>query len=223
MTKILLVENDFSLANSLEEVLLSKGYGVKKSRSLSRACQLISQENFSLAIIDRVLDDGDGLDLLAYLDALSYSTRTLILSQKKQIFDKLAGLSNGADDYLTKPFVLPELILRIQSLLEKEKIIKFESFKIGTFKFFPDTGLLQNKKVKLTLRRKEADLLTLLFKYKNLTVTKEMIVSHLYIGESKVPSFKSIAVYIRRLRMQLGSYGSLIKTVKGFGYQLRQD
>lgn len=220
MFKILILEDNMSLNTSLTDSLAKKDYQIFQVYTLKRAEILINQQIFDLVIIDRILSDGDGLNLVKYIHQENFPTRILVLSQKSQTTDRITGLNSGADDYLNKPFSLAEFILRVENLLYKYKFKKEACYQLNELQYYPQTGSLLIKNQPIHLRSRENDLLNYLFRYLNSIVTRDKIIANLWQGKV-LPNNSTIDVYIRRLRIKLGDYGQYIKTVRSFGYCLK--
>lgn len=117
MKRILLVENDVFLLTTLINTLSIEGRVINTARSLNDSFVLMKKNHYDLLISDRVMDDGDGIELVKYLHERSFTTRTLLLTKKNRSDEIVEGLRVGADDYLSKPFSLAELSLRVKKLL----------------------------------------------------------------------------------------------------------
>jgi two-component system, OmpR family, response regulator len=220
MLKALVVEDDLELAGLIKAALEKKGLKVKVLHCLKPALELIEQETFSLAIVDRVLPDGDGLELVEELMIFNYQTRVLILSTRHGVNDRIKGLKLGADEYLSKPFSHQELMLRIESLLSKQKIYTPEVISCGEIVLFPKTCILVTATKRSKLRPKEAKVLACLIYHQGLTVTDDVLLDFVWGDTGNLPSHESISVYIRRIRMALGSAADKLQTRRGIGYCL---
>ncbi|MCB9812911.1 MAG: response regulator transcription factor [Pseudomonadales bacterium] len=218
MKKILIVENDKTLLNTIADFFKSKGFTCETCSTVQKACDLIEQNDYDLLILDRILDDGDGLEVAEFLNDFNYKTRIIILSQKSKVEERINGLEIGADDYLAKPFSMSELFLRVKNLLAKQKVKNSNSLSLGKVTIFPKTGEVILKERNLTMRRKEIQILACLFKHKNHVVSRNMIIDDVWTGGMEIPTHTTLDVYIRRIRIFLGSEKALIKTVRGFGY-----
>jgi len=218
--KILLVENDLHLNRSLTDLLTSKAYQVHQVHTLHRAYQLLTNSQYNLVIIDRILDDGDGIELVAYINQVSFRSKILMLTKKSQTADKIKGLETGADDYLAKPFSYTEFILRVKKLMRMEKIKNRNYLKAGPIKLYLDQGLVVINDSKIRLRKKEIQILAYLIRFQNTVVSRQAILNHIWHKTEKIPSFNTIDVYLRRIRMKFGKYSYMIETVRGFGYRL---
>jgi DNA-binding response OmpR family regulator len=185
---------------------------------VQEANKLIENNRYTLAVVDRILPDGDGLEIVQLLDLNHYQTKILILSSKNTTQYKIDGLKNGADDYLAKPFLTAELKLRISKLLTKQKIFCYDCVVCDNIILYPDTGTLIIDGVQTQLRKKESEILECLLNHQGTIVTHNILVNHVW-SIVKTPSRKTLSVYIRRLRMRLKSEGQRLQTVKGIGFK----
>lgn len=224
MAAILVVENDLQLARTLHSALTADHYQVQLARTLAQAKAILQHRHFDVALIDLLLDDGSGLELVEYLHSCSFPTRTMIVSQLAQPEQRVTGLASGADDYLPKPISLAECLLRVRRLVSVHKLAEQAVLRSTGLTLYPETGQVktgdQNAK---HLRRRESQILGCLLKHKNRVVTREMLIDQIWLGESQPPTYSTIDVYLRRLRIALGDHGQLIETVRGFGYLLRDQ
>jgi two-component system, OmpR family, response regulator len=221
MKRILLAENEAPLAHTLSQLLVSKGLQVTQVRTLQRALKYLDQHQYDLVIVDRILDDGDGLELVEYTNQSSFSTRTLCLSQLNQTEDRIKGLDSGADEYIGKPFSGTELMLRVNNLLSKQKIIDTQVMTVGPLKLYTESGVLLVRQRQVLLRKRESEILTCLIKYRNQVISRDTIIDHVWYGDADIPTYTTLDVYIRRIRVMLRRYRYLIKTVRGFGYMFK--
>ena len=162
------------------------------------------------------------MELVEYLRDSSFATKILILSELSSTDQRILGLSGGADDYLPKPFSPAELILRVKRLTATVKVFARDSVQFGKLRLYPAEGLLEIEGIKKTLRRRETAILLCLMQHKNQVVSREMLISIVWSGEGNIPCYSTLDVYVRRLRIILGSQSGIIQTVRGFGYRLRE-
>lgn len=221
MHSILIIEDDPCLGSTLQSLLNSSHCKTTVCQSVSETYQYLETNNPELVIADRLLPDGDGLEIVDYLKNYSFKTKVLMLSQKSDVENRIEGLKNGADDYLAKPFSTKELELRICSLLNKNKFTENESLKIGNLEFFPQKGTINLNSETLKLRKKESDLLHCLISHKNQVVTRQQIIDWIWGCTEEIPTRSAIDVYIKRIRDKMGEYGKSIRTVRGFGYMFK--
>ena len=220
MSKVLLVENNIALQKTLENILKEFGHQVMTATSLDKTYILLDKHHFSLAIIDRGLDDGDGLDIVDYLNDSSFSTRTMVLTQLSKTEERIRGLRSGADDYLPKPFSTQELKLRIANLLNKSKVKQESVMNFDSTKFIESQGIVEFGDRRVQLRPKESSLLKCFLVHKGQVISRARIIDYVWGSKIDVPLTSSLDVYIRRLRIKLKGMKLTIKTVRGFGYML---
>lgn len=219
MKHILLAENDKSLSQTLYTLLHQKGFSVSCVSDLESAYEVMDSKACDLIIIDRLLDDGDGIELVSYAREVSSYSHLLCLSQLDSGKEKIHGLAKGADDYLAKPFDTEELMLRVERLLAKQKLKNDRELVVGAVHLFPETGQVLTPQGKVQLRRRESQLLSCLFRYQNRTLSRDNLIDMVWKGTSSIPSYTTLDVYIRRIRVALGASKDIIQTVRGFGYK----
>jgi len=220
---ILIVEDDRGLQDLLIDHFIQK-YSVTTTDSVDRACDLIDHNQFDLAIIDRVLTDGDGLDIIAYLKDVQPQSRVIALSRLGRAEQRVTGLESGADDYLTKPFCLAELTIKVKKLLTNVKQQdQMSPQKTKYLRLNNHTAELTLPNRVVRLRRREAQILSVLLLYLNQVVSRQMIITSVWQNKSFIPNKTTLDVYIRRLRMRLGDQAGQIITVKGVGYAYQES
>ena len=213
MKNILIVENNNVLAKTLSEHLKNKGYFITITPSVEKAINEIEEYPYDLIILDRILDDGDGIEVAEFVRDFSYQIKVLMLSELCNVKERIKGLENGADDYLAKPFSLSELSIKIKKLLCTQKILDIEKLSLGKIAITPETGELSiNGKIVL-IRKKEAQLLTCLIRHKNQVISRNKIIDIVWSGNYELPTQSTLDVYIRRIRVKLGKYKSYIKFI----------
>lgn len=220
MSKILIVEDDLMLAQTLSQLLGSCKFEIQICKRLSSAYQYLDQNQPEVVIIDRVLPDGDGLELVEFLHDHSYKTKILVLSQKAETISRVEGLKSGADDYLAKPFASQELKLRVNSLIQKTKCHKRQILNLGQIKIFPDDNLIEIGQQIKKLRKKEIQLLACLGSHQGQVVTRRQLENWLWGCQEEIPTRTALDVYIKRVRQHLGEYQIWLRTIRGSGYQL---
>jgi DNA-binding response OmpR family regulator len=213
---VLLVEDDPLISQSIRQVL-PENYLLETAKNLETSYRYLTKNRPALIVLDRSLPDGDGIELVEYLHQLDETSPLLILSGKATVQDRINGLRKGADDYLIKPFSTTELLLRMERLLNTTKHQKLNSLRFGELELLFDKGQVLLGNHLLRLRRREFQVLAYLVKQHGRVVTRDQLINHIW-PDGTIPSYATIDVYIRRLRMMLGKYGQMIKTLKGFGY-----
>ncbi|MCD8497769.1 MAG: response regulator transcription factor [Alphaproteobacteria bacterium] len=221
--RVLLVEDDTSTAKSIELMLKSEGYVVDTTDLGEDGLDLGKIYDYDIIILDLMLPDMDGYDVLKALRDSKVETPILILSGLTQLDNKLKGLGYGADDYLTKPFDKRELVARIQAIVRRSQGHSQSTIKTGEVVVNLDTRTVEVRERPLHLTGKEYGILELLSLRKGTTLTKEMFLNHLYGGMDE-PEVKIIDVFICKLRKKLQDAtdgDNYIETVWGRGYVLR--
>ncbi len=220
--KVLIVEDEKALAESISVYLGSEQYTCEIAADFSSAKEKISLYEYACIILDINLPGGSGLDLLQMLKEDRKGEGVLIVSARNSIDDKVAGLQQGADDYLTKPFHLSELAARVSAIIRRKSfdgknIVVFDELELN----LRDKSILVNKKV-LDLTRKEYDLLLYFISNKNKVIGKGAIAEHLW-GDNMdmADNYDFIYTHIKNLRKKLLQAGGrdYIKSVYGMGYK----
>lgn len=216
--RVLLVEDDRKLGPLLVRVLESGGYEVALRPTLAEA-RGTRPEDVDLAVVDRVLPDGDGLELCTHLRRAEFEGPILMLTARGEVRDRVHALDAGVDDYLTKPFAMEELFARIRALLRRGP--KLAILDVGPIHI--DLGrrnaFLQGKLLLLTDR--ELDLLTFLARRAGEAITKRELIENVWDAEEIVANV--VEVHISRLRDKLGAEAWMVETVRNAGYRLRGE
>jgi two-component system cell cycle response regulator CtrA len=221
--RVLLVEDDSSMARSIEMMLKSDGHVVDVADMGEDGLDLGKVYDYDIIILDLMLPDMDGYDVLKDLRNSKVETPILILSGLTELDNKVKGLGFGADDYLTKPFDKRELQARLQAILRRSKGHAQNVIELGRLSVNLDSRTVEIDGKMVHLTGKEYGIMELLALRKGLTLTKEAFLNHLYNGMDE-PEVKIIDVFICKLRKKLeDASGGLnyIETVWGRGYVLR--
>jgi two-component system cell cycle response regulator CtrA len=221
--RVLLVEDDSSTAKSIELMLKSEGYIMDTTDLGEDGLDLGKIYDYDIIILDLMLPDMDGYDVLKSLRDSKIKTPILILSGLTELDNKIKGLGYGADDYLTKPFDKRELIARIQAIVRRSQGHSQSIIKTGKVAVNLDSRTVEVDGRPLHLTGKEYGIIELLSLRKGSTLTKEMFLNHLYGGMDE-PEVKIIDVFICKLRKKIQDQAggeNYIETVWGRGYVLR--
>ena len=221
--RVLLVEDDSSVAKSIQLMLQSEGYIVDSTDLGEDGLEIGKLYDYDIILLDLMLPDMDGYEVLRRLRAARVTTPILILSGLTELDNKIKGLGFGADDYLTKPFDKRELIARIQAIVRRSKGHSDSVIRTGRLTVNLDTRMVEIDAHPLHLTGKEYGILELLSLRKGTTLTKEMFLNHLYGGMDE-PELKIIDVFVCKLRKKLANASAgenYIETVWGRGYVLR--
>ncbi len=221
--RILLVEDDSAMAKAIVMVLTSEGFVCDTTDLGEDGLEIGKLYDYDLIILDLMLPDIDGYEVLRRLRAAKIHTPILILSGLREPDDKIKGLGVGADDYLTKPFDRRELVARIRAIVRRAKGHSDSLIRTGKLTVNLTTRAVEVDDRAVHLTGKEYGILELLSLRKGTTLTKEMFLNHLYGGMDE-PELKIIDVFVCKLRKKLmAATGgeSYIETVWGRGYTLR--
>jgi len=221
--RVLLVEDDTSTAKSIELMLKSEGYIVDITDLGEDGVEIGKIYDYDIIILDLMLPDMDGYDVLKELRDAKVETPILILSGLTELDNKIKGLGYGADDYLTKPFDKRELVARIQAIVRRSQGHSQSVIETGQVKVNLDSRTVDVADEPLHLTGKEYGIIELLSLRKGTTLTKEMFLNHLYGGMDE-PEVKIIDVFICKLRKKIQDAtggDNYIETVWGRGYVLR--
>ena len=222
--RVLLVEDDTSTAKSIALILESEGFVCDTADLGEDGLEIGQIYDYDIIILDLMLPDIDGYEVLRRFRAARVATPILILSGLKEAGDKIKGFEIGADDYLTKPFDKGELVARIQAIVRRARGHSEAVIRTGELAVNLDAHAVEIDGRPLHLTGKEYGILELLSLRKGSTLTKEMLLNHLYGGMDE-PEPKIIDVFMCKLRKKLRTAGkgaNYIETVWGQGYVLRE-
>jgi DNA-binding response OmpR family regulator len=222
--KILIVEDEYELTNSIISYLQAEGYLCERALNYSDSLWKMSAYQYDCFIVDIGLPDGSGLNLVQEIKNSKLDAGVIIISARKSLEDKVKGLDIGADDYLTKPFHLSELNARIKSILRRRKLGGSKDININEIRIIPDVMEVYVNNNLVNLTKKEYDLLFYFISNKNKILTKESIAEHLW-GDyaDTADSYDFIYTHIKNLRKKLVNEGSsdYIQTVNRMGYKFK--
>ena len=221
--RVLLVEDDYAVSQSIEMMLKKEGMVVDATDLGEDGLDIAKLYDYDIIILDLMLPDMNGYEVLKNLRNSKVNTPVLILSGLSEPDKKVKGLGYGADDYLTKPFDKAELLARIQAVVRRSKGHSNSIIKTGDVEIDLDTQTVTVKGKTLHLTGKEYGIMELLSLRKGATLNKDQFLNHLYGGIDE-PELKIIDVFICKLRKKLekASGGkNYIETVWGRGYVLR--
>jgi DNA-binding response OmpR family regulator len=222
--KILLVEDDDRIADALAEALTDHYYTVDIAADGEAGRAFTELYPYDLVILDLMLPKLDGISLCQQLRTQGYPTPILMLTARDSSSDKVVGLDAGADDYVVKPFDLPEIMARIRALMRRQgatlpSVLEWEKLRLN-----PNTYKVTYNGVTLNLTPKEYGILDLLLRHSQRVFSRGEILDQLWSYED-TPGEEMVKVHIRGLRQKLKQAGAmidLIETVYGLGYRLNQ-
>lgn len=226
MAKVLIIEDEEKIARFIELELLHEGYKVVKADNGRSGLEIAEKGEVDLVLLDIMIPQINGLEVLRRLRKVS-DIPVIMLTARDAVMDKVSGLDAGADDYITKPFAIEELLARIRTALKKKNIIEKKD------KDIISCGLLSldkmryrvtydNKEIELTNR--EFSFLQILMENKNIVLTRDVLMEKVcgydYVGETNI-----IDVYVRYLRTKIDDTFKvkIISTIRGVGYVIKDE
>ena len=225
--KILVIEDEPDIRKNLEYNLAREGFAVIGAASISEAESNLSMQTFNLILLDLMLPDGSGLDLCKKIkaDSKTESIPIIILTAKDDEVDKVVGFEIGADDYVTKPFSVRELILRVKAVLkrgtEKKDILEVER-KFGDLRIDIDSHEVHVDDSKINLTALEFKLLRQLVDTRGRVQSRDQLLSEVW-GYSSDVTTRTVDTHVKRLREKLGPMGKYVQTIRGVGYKFARS
>ncbi|MEI5680075.1 response regulator transcription factor [Mesorhizobium sp. CGMCC 1.15528] len=219
--RILVVEDNVTLANGLAAVLRGSGYAVDIVGDGASAVAVLATERFDVVVLDLNLPEMDGLDVLRTMRARQNNASVLILTARSAFEDRVKGLNLGADDYMIKPFDVGELEARVRVLLRRQAGLKAATIAFGDVSFDQNSRSFSAGGISLDLPAREISLLETLFLRAGKVVTKQSIIESL-AGFDDDLSANAIEQYVSRLRKRLAPHGLTVRTARGIGYYLEK-
>ena len=220
--RILLVEDDLRLAETLAEALSDQLYTVDIAANGLLAWDYVKNLDYDLVLLDVMLPGLDGITLCQQLRSQGYLMPILMITARDTVSDKITGLDAGADDYIVKPVDLGELLARIRALLRRGGTTSQPILEWGAIKLDPSTYEVSYANKNLSLTRKEYSILELLIRNGRRVLSRSVIIDHIWKLESP-PEEDTVKVHVRSLRQKLRAVGApddFIETLHGVGYRL---
>ena len=221
--KILVIEDEPDIRRNLEYNISREGYNVLTAGSLSEAEEIVNSNSLSLILLDLMLPDGSGLDFCKKFKSNSKteSIPIIILTAKDDEVDKVVGFELGADDYVTKPFSVRELILRIKAILKrgqtKKEVVEVER-QFGDLKIDIESHEVFVDSCQIDLTALEFKLLNQLVETRGRVQSRDQLLQDVW-GYSAEVTTRTVDTHIKRLRNKLGSMGKYVQTIRGVGYK----
>lgn len=221
--KILLIEDDRPLLESLQRILATE-FEVEGAESGDEGLYLAEQNIYDLIVLDIMLPQINGLDILTSLRQQGIEVPVLLLTARDSVEDKVTGLERGADDYLVKPFAMPELLARVRALLRRKGGLKQGGFlQYGPIHLHlkEQEGYVEGVPLQLTI--KEFSMLEYLLQNAEQILTREQLYDRVW-GFDAVTSLSIVELYVHYLRKKLSQHGlsGIIHTIRGVGYMLKE-
>jgi two-component system, OmpR family, response regulator len=223
--RVLLVEDDVMVASGIKLGLSDAGYAVDWVGSAERAQEVLKTETFDMAVIDIGLPQMDGLELTRRIRREGFASPVMILTARDALQDRVQGLDLGADDYMVKPFELPELLARLRALARRSQAATSAVLSFGGFELDTAARRASARRVGDTERQavelgpREWTVMEYLLIHAPKPASKDKLIAAL-TGWDKEITPNAVEVYISRLRNKLEPYGIALRSIRGFGYRL---
>ena len=224
---ILVIEDEPDIRKTLEYNISREGHTVLTAGSLHDAEKILQSQSLSLVLLDLMLPDGSGLDFCRKLktNSKTESIPVIILTAKDDEVDKVVGFELGADDYVTKPFSVRELILRIKAVLKrgevKKDIVEVER-QFGDLKIDIESHEVYVDEMQIELTALEFKLLNQLVETRGRVQSRDQLLTEVW-GYSAEVTTRTVDTHIKRLRNKLGSMGKYVQTIRGVGYKFSRS
>lgn len=223
---VLIVEDEQELLNSIQQYLSGIGITCTGAENVSQALEAIQEKEFDCILLDIGLPDGSGFRVIEAMQQKEHTTGIVILSARNSLDDRLLGLNIGADDYVTKPFHMSELIARIKSVTRRRSSQERKEIVFHELRLIPDEMVMYVGENMLTLTKKEHELMNFLISNPSRVLTREAIAEHLWGDHADMAdSFDFIYSHIKNLRKKIVDNGGkdYIKSVYGVGYKFSAE
>lgn len=223
--KILIIEDEYSLADAIAETLKKENYTTKIVTNGEDGEDEALSNIYDLILLDVMLPKKDGFEILKSLKNEKINAPIIMLTAKSEISDKLKGLENGADDYITKPFHMRELMARIKIVLKRNSNLEDDNIlEYGDLKLDLSTGKMICNGNGISITGKELELLEILLLNRNQIISKEMLINKIW-GYDSNAEYNYVEVYASFLRKKLKLLKSKvkIKAVRGMGYKMEEE
>jgi DNA-binding response OmpR family regulator len=226
IAKVLIVEDEGKTLASIAEGLELEGWTVATASAGDDALKLLGSWDFDLVILDWMLPDRDGLDVLQHLRGRGMLTPVLMLTARSTLDDRVVGLEGGADDYLTKPFAFAELLARCRALMRRPMWRTGRLLSCGDLQLDTRARVVVRAGQEISLTPREVDVLEYLLRYQGQIVTREMLERDVWKQPRRLTSLDNVIdVQLLRLRRKVDIEGAekLIHTLRGVGYRLGKE
>ena len=220
--KLLLVEDERAMCEALEEIFTKSGYTVQLAYDGSEGMRYALGESFDVIVLDVMLPGQSGLSILRAMRAQGRSTPVLLLTARAEVSDRVVGLDCGADDYLTKPFAMEELLARVRALSRRTgEISGSDALYFSDVTLRPLAYTLSRGPQQIRLSKRETEILTYFLQRRHAVVQKEDLYTKIW-GYDNSADIASVEVYVSFLRKKLTHLGAHmeIQSVRGVGYRL---
>jgi DNA-binding response OmpR family regulator len=221
--RLLIVEDEESLRKPVKKFLENKGFAVDEAGDGEIAKEMILTNEYDCVLLDLNLPEKDGIEVATEIREEGNGVPIIMVTARSQIYNKLEGFDSGADDYITKPFDLNELVARINALIKRASYNADEILIFGDYQLLKDENVAihRNQKDRIELSNKEVGILEYLIRNKGKIISAEELLEHVW--DSEIDSFsETVKTHIKTLRKKIDPKKDLITTVRGKGYKLEK-
>ena len=218
--RILIVEDEPTLRKLETRFLQKKGFVVDDVENGTEALSELKINEYDCILLDLNIPQKDGIQVSKELRKARNGTPIIMVTARSQIYDKLEGFDSGADDYITKPFDMKELVARVNAVIKRSSINQEEILKVSGLEIHPEKNIVKVEKGDIELSNKEMGVLEYLVRNKGKIISSEELLAHVW--DSNVDMFTdTVKTHIKTLRKKIDPKKELIKTVRGKGYVIR--
>ena len=220
--KVLIVEDDGNIAELLHLYLEKEGFETQVAGDGGKGVELFRSFQPDLVLLDIMLPEEDGLSILQKLRASAATKKlpVIMLTAKNTEYDRVVGLDSGADDFISKPFGMMELVARVRAVLRRTAQKQAgDDYQVGDLFVSPQRHVVRVKEEEVALTNKEFELLCLLLEHQGMAMTRDAIMDGVW-GQEFSRENRTLDVHVRTLRTKLGEAGRCIETVRGVGYKI---
>jgi DNA-binding response OmpR family regulator len=224
--KVLLVEDEAKLADALRSGLEDEGYSVTVAGTGEDGFFLIHSRPFDLVLLDVMLPNRDGFEILSQIRQGGIRTPVMLLTARDSVDDRVRGLDSGADDYMVKPFAFPELLARVRALLRRPQLEKPATMRLAGLELDDSSHTVRRENATIELTSREYDLLEYLFRNQGCVVSRDTLAREIWRVAARESHIDNVIdVHVARLRRKIddGFDSKLLHTIRGVGFVLRED
>jgi DNA-binding response OmpR family regulator len=226
VVRALIVEDEPKVAEALWRGLQGEALDVSVARTVEGALRLFDHETFDVILLDLMLPDGDGMELLSTLRSRHIQTPVLVLTARDAVEDRIAGLDGGADDYLVKPFAFEEVLARIRALLRRPNVTEPVRLAVADLEMDLSTRQVTRRGRPIDLTFREFELLHVLMRHEGRIVSRGMLAQRVWRDTARSTTLDNVIdVHMARVRRKIDLPGAakLIHTVRGVGFSVRVE
>ncbi len=220
--KLLLIEDEASLRKPVKYFLEKNNFVVDEAEDGNVALEMVDMNEYDCLLLDLNLPEVDGIEVARKVREKQLEVPIIMVTARSQVYDKLKGFDHGADDYITKPFDLKELVARINAVIKRSSSNKDDILAFGKYKVFPEKNMVTSKssEKEILLSNKEMGVLVYLLRHQGNIISAEELLEHVWDREIDMFS-ETVKTHIKTLRKKVDSQKKYIKTVRGKGYCIK--